>query len=299
MIDRALEAAAGSPADNPAAEVTDVVTAVLGAQLQLQQSAARRTLFGPKALATSLRRVAAQPSTQAVARQGCAELVEVGGFTSASVVEVHPGHYSVIAHTPERDLPEHLAAGIPRRPDGVETTCMETTLTVNATAATATAEFSELLGSTAYSLAPVVHAGRTVGLVHAAGGIGLYGDAMALSYAREVGRARMAAQHSIVARQTEAILEATRKLIDADLHLTGVDEATITRAEDTGQQSRVALTPREQEIMHLIAAGATNNEIAERLFISLETVKSHVKKILRKTGSVNRSEAIVRYLESN
>jgi DNA-binding NarL/FixJ family response regulator len=46
----------------------------------------------------------------------------------------------------------------------------------------------------------------------------------------------------------------------------------------------------------LIGEGATNSEIAERLVIAISTVQSHVKRILRKLGVKNRTEAAVRYL---
>jgi DNA-binding CsgD family transcriptional regulator len=52
------------------------------------------------------------------------------------------------------------------------------------------------------------------------------------------------------------------------------------------------LTAREQEVFALMADGATNSEIADRLVIAEGTVKSHVKHILRKLGAGNRSQAI-------
>lgn len=53
------------------------------------------------------------------------------------------------------------------------------------------------------------------------------------------------------------------------------------------------LTPREQEILLLIALGKSNTEIAEELFISLPTVKTHVSKVLSKTGSRDRVHAVL------
>jgi DNA-binding NarL/FixJ family response regulator len=52
------------------------------------------------------------------------------------------------------------------------------------------------------------------------------------------------------------------------------------------------LTRREFEILALIAAGATNTEIADRLVLSNHTVKSHINRIFAKTGSRDRSAAI-------
>jgi DNA-binding CsgD family transcriptional regulator/pimeloyl-ACP methyl ester carboxylesterase len=51
------------------------------------------------------------------------------------------------------------------------------------------------------------------------------------------------------------------------------------------------LTARELEVLRLIAAGRSNQEIADELVISLNTVSNHVKNILGKTDSVNRTEA--------
>jgi class 3 adenylate cyclase/DNA-binding NarL/FixJ family response regulator len=51
------------------------------------------------------------------------------------------------------------------------------------------------------------------------------------------------------------------------------------------------LSQREQEVLHLLAAGKSNREIAEALYISLNTVASHVRNILTKTGTTNRTEA--------
>jgi DNA-binding NarL/FixJ family response regulator len=58
----------------------------------------------------------------------------------------------------------------------------------------------------------------------------------------------------------------------------------------------LALTNRELEVLAMMATGATNRHIAERLVIADSTVKSHVKRILRKLSVGNRSEAISQYL---
>lgn len=52
------------------------------------------------------------------------------------------------------------------------------------------------------------------------------------------------------------------------------------------------LTPREAEVLRLIAAGQSNREIARTLFVSEATVKTHVNRIFAKTGSRDRAQAI-------
>ena len=56
-------------------------------------------------------------------------------------------------------------------------------------------------------------------------------------------------------------------------------------------QSEANLSPREGEVLQLVARGATNKEIADSLFISENTVKTHLQSILDKLHLANRSQA--------
>jgi DNA-binding NarL/FixJ family response regulator len=51
------------------------------------------------------------------------------------------------------------------------------------------------------------------------------------------------------------------------------------------------LSPRELQILRLVARGLSNREIGERLVVSEHTAANHVRSILRKTGCANRTEA--------
>ncbi|WP_176921192.1 ATP-binding protein [Pseudonocardia oroxyli] len=59
------------------------------------------------------------------------------------------------------------------------------------------------------------------------------------------------------------------------------------------------LSDREREVLAAVAAGLSNRGIAARLFISEHTVANHVRAILRKTGSANRTEAAARHLRGS
>ena len=73
--------------------------------------------------------------------------------------------------------------------------------------------------------------------------------------------------------------------------------AAVTRAPEpsTGSPGTPSeddeLTPREAEVLRLIAAGQSNREIARTLFVSEATVKTHVNRIFAKTGSRDRAQA--------
>jgi DNA-binding NarL/FixJ family response regulator len=62
---------------------------------------------------------------------------------------------------------------------------------------------------------------------------------------------------------------------------------------DPGAGAGKGLTPREAEVLQLLAEGQTNRAIAQSLRISEHTVKFHVTAILGKLGAESRTEAVV------
>jgi len=61
---------------------------------------------------------------------------------------------------------------------------------------------------------------------------------------------------------------------------------------DPAHLSTLGITPRELEILGLIAAGLSNREIAEKLFVSENTVKTHSSRVFDKLGAKRRTQAV-------
>jgi DNA-binding CsgD family transcriptional regulator len=66
---------------------------------------------------------------------------------------------------------------------------------------------------------------------------------------------------------------------------------------DTARVDALGITPRELEILELIAAGLSNREIAERAFVSENTVKTHSSRLFDKLGARRRTQAVQRAKE--
>jgi LuxR family maltose regulon positive regulatory protein len=104
------------------------------------------------------------------------------------------------------------------------------------------------------------------------------------SYAHTVLDAFASEQHQVV--QQEAILLVSKALPPAS-----------SPSSQAAQQLLEPLTLREQEVLHLLAEGASNQEIANRLVVSLTTVKKHVGSLLLKLAAENRTHAVARARE--
>jgi DNA-binding NarL/FixJ family response regulator len=68
----------------------------------------------------------------------------------------------------------------------------------------------------------------------------------------------------------------------------------MTMFAPTSEQPAPPLSEREREVLAAIAAGSTNREIAQALFLSPHTVKEHTSALYRKLGARNRAEAVQR-----
>ena len=68
------------------------------------------------------------------------------------------------------------------------------------------------------------------------------------------------------------------------------------RQKNRGRDDSVSLTAREEETLLLLTKGYSNKEIADRLSLGVETVRSHLKHIYEKMHVRSRAEAVARYM---
>ena len=66
----------------------------------------------------------------------------------------------------------------------------------------------------------------------------------------------------------------------------------VTPTPDLATLERLGVTPRELEILRLMSEGLTNREIAERLFLSENTIKTHMSRLFEKLGARRRTQAV-------
>ncbi len=179
--------------------------------------------------------------------------------------------------------------------------------------------FIRRYGTHAYVAAPIMPEGRVIGFIHGDKGLrsprdphgvdeldrdALWAFAEGFGYAVERMQMleRMRAQgdevRQLIAR-TEAVvsehLAAQVELASAPLGEAGTARAAAALLPAANGPVST-LTRRELEVLALIAEGATNSQIADRLVIAESTAKSHVKRILRRLGAANRVEAASMYL---
>ena len=167
-------------------------------------------------------------------------------------------------------------------------------------------ELARGLGLHAYVVAPLSAHGETIGLVHADTGVS--GRALDELDAEVVGRfadglsgvlERAVLRHTLALHRAE--LQAAAQWMGARLTRLADGGIPDTRqpASEAGRRMAASLTPREREVLRLLAQGHTNGAIASTLLVREGTIKYHVKNILRKLGATSRADAVARFVRSS
>ncbi|WP_300462690.1 response regulator transcription factor [uncultured Nocardioides sp.] len=84
----------------------------------------------------------------------------------------------------------------------------------------------------------------------------------------------------------------TRELLAAVEAVLRGDQVPDTRAPDEDVQVFPGLSQRESEVLVLIGLGLSNQEIADRIYVSVNSVKTYIRQIYAKTGATRRTQAV-------
>ncbi|CCW13551.1 LuxR C-terminal-related transcriptional regulator [Rhodococcus aetherivorans] len=277
-------------------------------------------VFSPHDFAGAIRRLRGAESVAGLRKLICREVAHTAHLDRILLSEVHNGTWTAlelysVARTEEvLQLPHAL----PLTSESAEGRAWETRSAVLAGSDAdigPSPEVAQMLASSSYVVAPITVSTGVIGLVHGSRTTGEALDAVVRdvvgAFARSSGtlfeRVMLAdclsEQKNLIVQRLQQEAREAELLEHADVHF--VDENSTRWAvapagglnEDLGTPVLGSLTAREREVFALVVRGASNADIAEELVISIFTVKTHVKKILRKLGAMNRSEAIYRYLE--
>jgi DNA-binding CsgD family transcriptional regulator len=281
-----------------------------------------RHTAGRAGLALALGRLTAAGSTAELRARAPEELAAAGGFTRAMLSAVRGSRWVPLQLHTRDDLDtaavafrDYVARGteIPLVNLLAETEMVRRrSAVIVAPAALRSRAFGpiiEVARSPAYVAAPLVAEGRTIGFVHAdrvgQARIVDEGDRRLLrAFADELA---VLYQHRWWSeRNVERSRRAAAEMHRAAVALGGLGSVSTPRAARSAGPERgsptalepadAPLTAREREVLGQIADGATNRVVAHRLHLSEDTVKTHVRNVLRKLGVSTRSAAVARYL---
>ncbi|MFY9468958.1 MAG: LuxR C-terminal-related transcriptional regulator [Solirubrobacterales bacterium] len=172
----------------------------------------------------------------------------------------------------------------------------------------------EMTQTSSYVAAPIMPEGRVIGFLHAdryftghqvdaldRDSIWAFAEGFGYAFERTAMLERMRAKQQDLRDALSSASALVAELQETELDLVRIQvkpaEATSAAMATSGRSPAIAtLTRREVDVLELMAEGATNAAIADRLVIAEGTVKSHVKRILRKLSAANRAEAVSRYL---
>ena len=110
----------------------------------------------------------------------------------------------------------------------------------------------------------------------------------------EAGQAIEAGARAYVLRTApvDEVLETVRMVANGHVVLGGQATLAFVEPEAPNRADAPIISSRELDVLELLARGLTNRQIAERLALSVETVKTHVERLFRRLGAADRTEAV-------
>jgi DNA-binding CsgD family transcriptional regulator len=238
-----------------------------------------------------------------------------GSTWRAEAIWLGPGMDPVVSEATERYL---RGTWIPLGPGVLETELIRrrTAEVIAATDPRTNKQLMAVSDSPGYVASPVMPAGRVIGFLQAdcygsrrelttldRDNLWTFAEGFGLLFERTVLLERLAQQRvrareafAMAERQLQELAEDEIALAHSDRELGAVATRAAELFMDVSGPERL-LTSRELEVVELMVTGARNSEIANRLVVSEDTIKSHVSSVLRKLRASSRAEAVARYLK--
>ncbi|EKF24953.1 bacterial regulatory s, luxR family protein [Mycolicibacterium hassiacum DSM 44199] len=310
--------------DERALKALEAVLDLCALERELIEDGARRRTFALLQVQEALSKLRSVDDVAAIVDRAPRELVESCGFDRAVLFRVHEGRMVMESayFGEDRDGAEKMVRFAQAVAPPLDHMLLETQMIRRHAPAIVRdarndprvnrpiVDFSQ---THSYVAAPVMPTGKVIGFLHAdrlysgrtvdeidRDTVWAFAEGFGYAYERTVLLERMRRLNAEVRQALASADEAARALQDADLDLRKIEPVERSPAARSlaEVQTRVMtmLTRREVEVLRLMAAGRTNQQIAEELVISPGTVKSHVKRVLRKLNATNRAEAASAYV---
>jgi DNA-binding CsgD family transcriptional regulator len=299
----------GTRADARAAE--RALRDLLAIERELLEHAYVRRADALERVGDAIRRLGELAVTEGILGRAASELGTASEFHRVLISEVADGRLRPLTIWSADDQPAADAALAPLAGEAVmlEYPLLEhdvargsgpRLITVAAAGARTPAVLARHLRWSAYGVAALAIGGETIGLLHADAGdrtldaldaevLGKFAEGLAGVLERAVLRHTLGLHRAELAAAVQWMGARLGRLTDA----AGPD-----RSGDGGGGGEILeiLTPRELDVLRLLARGQTNLAIANALVVREGTVKYHVKNILNKLGATSRADAVARFV---
>jgi DNA-binding CsgD family transcriptional regulator len=270
----------------------------------------------------AVRRVGDMTAPEGLLARAASELGANSDFERVLLSEVDSGHARAVALWSRSDpsAAEAVLAGLQETPLALEYPLVEYEVArdhtprlvdVAAAAARSPRPLAAALGWSAYTVAALSAGGDTIGLLHAdCGGrrpdevdlevVATYADGLSGAFERAVLRHTLSLHPAELASPGHWLGERVERLSDLAGPGGRVGGSGSRPGGSLSAEVRAleALTPRELDVLRLLARGMTNRAIAQQLVVREGTVKYHVKNILRKLGATSRADAVSRFVRA-
>ncbi|MCU1476923.1 MAG: modulated LuxR family transcriptional regulator [Subtercola sp.] len=279
-------------------------------------------------LGDALHRLGVLGSTTLIRAQAPQQLAEACGFTRAMLSAVHGSRWVPLQLYTRDDLDLHADAFRAYVESDVEiplaNMLAETDMVRHRTAVLVDESLvdrrsfkpiMEVAGSQAYVAAPLVIQGRVMGFMHAdrvgqERAVGLDDRRYLENFASELSLLYEAAgwneritqrsrRASAELRRAATVLEKIGSGASGLSAMPAAPSGATTDTPDAGSAggNSMFMTPREWEVLEHVADGATNRVIAQRMSLSEDTVKTHMRGVLHKLQVTSRGAAVAKYMQ--